>query len=166
MALVNKIIYSYIQKLCTIMYDNKLCTLPWHITHMLHCQFTTQSQISSVTIHLTPCPSLPHPHSPSGSHDTVVCIYGFLLVCSFIALSFITHMWVKSHGSCPFQSDLLCRLSTFDFSFLRTTLSTLCGPLPSSAAPGVLEVARNQHLLSLFLSGHLTDGVYKWERLP
>ena len=46
---------------------------------------------------------------PSSNHYTVVCIWGFLcFVCSFVAFCFMSHIWVKSYGSCSLECDLFC----------------------------------------------------------
>ena len=77
---------------------------------MLHCVFTIQSQISFRHHILTPFTLryLPHP-LPSGNHHAIVCVYEFLfvfLLCSFVALCFISHKWVKTCDSWLFLSGL------------------------------------------------------------
>ena len=59
----------------------------------------------SVSIYLAPFP-LYCPHTlPSGHHHSVVCVCEFLLVSSFVAFSFIPHIWVKSYDSGLFPSE-------------------------------------------------------------
>ena len=60
-------------------------------TWSVHCIVCPPPKVksSSVTLYLTPT------HFPSGHHHSVVCVYDslfVLLLCSFVAFSFISHM--------------------------------------------------------------------------
>ena len=75
--------------------------------------FVTQSQNSFCRHIFDPLPPLPPPPPsfPSGNHHTAICVCEFLficLVCSFVAYSFISHVWGRLCGSWHLPSDLFC----------------------------------------------------------
>ena len=70
-----------------------------HIICILHVCPPPEVRSPSITVYLTPFTlHCPRPSFSSGNQQTVVCVYESLfvcLVCSFVAFSFTSHIWVK-----------------------------------------------------------------------
>ena len=113
--------YVHFANVFSVWYFHFFNQLGWHCLIRLY-RFQMHSSMICVFAHhqsqifchrgLTPFTLYySHPSPPvTGNCPVIVCVCKFLfvfLVCSLVAFSFVSHMWVKPYGSSSFPSDLL-----------------------------------------------------------